>query len=168
MYRFISPILIGLMISAAHALFEQAGPYSARLPIMLHLMLGGIVIICGRGTMLRACYAALSVGLFVCAVLVSGDRLSLWPTGTLGVGQFESALAWAPWTAAAGSVILACIALGQATRRHQSQQPDAVRMAQASAPARLNVRPGSQRMLRPEDRRIVRRQRRLEDEGGVQ
>ncbi len=165
MHRYVATVLFGLMISASHALYDQAGRPSAKLPIVLLLLLGGVVFVFGRSTRLNASYVALSLSLFVCALLSSGGRLALWPAGALDVEQFGPALTWVPWIVVACGIVLACQTLGAALVR-RSQRADAVRQAQFAAPTRLDVRPGSQRMLRPEDRRIITRQRALDDAGG--
>lgn len=162
MFRTFAPVLLGLLITASYALYEMAGQPSIRLPAMLHLLLGGLLLVFGRSRRLRGTYAALSVILFTSALTFAGGRFGLLLNSMPSIEP----LAQMPWVVLAGSVVLAAIAIWQAIRTHDRAQKGARQQPQNATPTRLDVRPASLRLRRPEDRRVSRRQKTLDVDGG--
>ena len=162
MFRTIAPVLFGMLITASFAVYDQAGQASAKLPAMLHLLMGGALLVFGRSQRLRSIYAALTVALCASALWFAGGRFGLLPVGAPGVDPF----AWAPWIAVAGSAVLTAIAFGEAVCARRIANAKTTPHQQAAAPTRLDVRPASLRLRRPEDRRVIRRQKVLDDNGG--
>ncbi len=162
MFRTILPVLVGLLITASYALYDQAGQTSARLPALLHLMLGGALLVFGRSRWLRSIYAALTLGLSACALWFACGRFGLLPNGSPSFELF----ALAPWIVVAGSAALAAFAVWQAIRVRRISDVMVAKHLQSVTPSRLDVRPASLLLRRPEDRRIIRRQKALDNDGG--